>query len=109
VRVFPGAEFLASFDAGKGQRYYLYGTNSSYATVVDYYKTQIKNSRELFKAPAMWQFDLPGKFQDETMAYPPSVLVKDYTWNGFEGYLHVVGTVEKRFKTVLQIVPATAR
>ena len=30
-----------------------------------------------------------GRFQEDTMAYPPSVVVKDYTWNGQAGYLHV--------------------
>src|SRR5213079_2638624 len=29
VQIYPGAEFLGSFDAGKGQRYYLFGTNAS--------------------------------------------------------------------------------
>ena len=32
---FPGAEFLQSFDAGKGQRYYLFGTNASFTEVVN--------------------------------------------------------------------------
>ena len=43
------------------------------------------------------------------MAYPPSVVVKDYTWNASEGYLHVSGTTSTRYKTIIQIVPATAR
>jgi hypothetical protein len=59
-------------------------------------------------APPMQQFDL-GRFQEESMAYPPSVVVKDYTWNGSEGYLFVVGVQEKRYKTIIQIVPATAK
>ena len=52
----------------------------------------------------MHQFDL-GRFQEQTMAYPPSVVVKDYTWNGSEGYLHVSGTTSTRYKTIIQIVP----
>src|SRR5262245_52650051 len=27
VQIYPGARFLASYDAGKGQRYYLFGAN----------------------------------------------------------------------------------
>ena len=61
--------------------------------------------RTIFEAPAMQQWDL-GKFQEQTMSYPPSIVVKDYSWNGSEGYLFVDGAKEKRFKTVIQIVPA---
>ena len=35
VQIYPGAEFLASFDAGKGQRYYLFGTNTPFADIVN--------------------------------------------------------------------------
>lgn len=104
--VYPGADYLDSFDAGRGQRYYLYGTNTPYADIVVYYRNILKNSsnREIFRMPAMHQFDL-GRFVEETMAYPPSVVVKDYTWNESQGYLFVTGTTEKRYKTVIQIVP----
>jgi hypothetical protein len=104
--VYPTAEFLESFDAGRGQRYFIFGTNAAYTEIVAYYKTVMKNGgRTLFEAPAMQQWDL-AKFQDQTMAFQPSVVVKDYTWGGAEGYLFVNGTTEKRFKTVIQIVPA---
>lgn len=105
--VYPSAEFIDSYDAGLGQRYYLYGSNAPYADVVTYYKNTLKNGgREIYKAPAMQQFDL-GKFQDDAMAFPPSVVVKDYTWNGSAGYLAAVGTTEKRYRTIIQIVPPT--
>ena len=52
----------------------------------------------------MQQFDL-GRFDEDAMAYPPSIVVKDYTWNNSPGYLAVTGSAEKRFKTVIQIVP----
>ncbi len=107
--VYPAAEFLESFDAGRGQHYHLYGTDASYADIVNYYKTTLKSGgRVLFQAPAMHQFEL-GRFQEQTMAYPPSVVVKDYTWNGAPGYLHVAGTTRKRFKTIIQIVPPRGR
>jgi hypothetical protein len=105
--VYPSAEFIDSYDAGSGQRYYLYGSNASYADVVSYYKNLLRNGgRELYEAPAMRQFDL-GKYDEESMAYPPSVVVKDYTWNGSAGYLAAMGTAGKRFRTVIQIVPST--
>jgi hypothetical protein len=113
VTVYPAAEFIDSYDAGRGQRIYLFGTNASYADIVAYFKTTLRDSgRELFKAPAMQQFDL-GRFRDDTMAYPPSVVVKDYTWSidgqAAPGYLVVDGARDKRFKTVIQIVPATGK
>lgn len=104
--IYPTSEFLESFDAGRGQRYYLFGTNAAYTEIVGYYRNIMRNGgRTIFEAPAMQQWEL-GKFQDQTMAYPPSVVVKDYNWNGSAGYLFVDGAKEKRFKTVIQIVPA---
>jgi len=106
---YPGAEYLDSFDAGRGQRFYLFGTNAPFSDILLFYKNQVKNGgRELFKTPAMQQFDL-GKFDEDTMAFPPSVVVKDYTWENSAGYLFVSGTTEKRFRTIIQIVPPTAR
>src|SRR5262245_59999676 len=32
--VYPASQFLASYDAGRGQRYYLYGTTAPFADVV---------------------------------------------------------------------------
>jgi hypothetical protein len=104
--IYPVSEFLESFDAGHGQRYYLFGTNADYSEIVGYYRNIMKNGgRTIFEAPAMQQWEL-AKFQDQTMSYPPSVVVKDYTWNGANGYLFVDGAKEKRFKTIIQIVPA---
>jgi hypothetical protein len=104
--VYPAAEFLDSFDAGSGQRYYLFGTASPFAEIVAYYRNVLRNGgREIYRTPATHQFDL-GRFDDERMAYPPSVVVKDYTWNNSPGYLHVAGTTSKRYPTIIQIVPA---
>jgi hypothetical protein len=106
--VYPTAEFIDGFDAGSGQRYYLYGTDMPFEDIVAYYRNTLKNGgRELFREPPMRQFDL-GRYQENTMAYPPSVVVKDYTWNGGTGYLAVSGTTEKRYRTIIQIVPITA-
>jgi hypothetical protein len=106
VPVYPGASFLASYDAGFGQRYYLYGTNASYDDIVNYYKVVLKSRGEqIFDEPATHMFEI-GRFREDSMAFPPSVTVKDYTWNGSEGYLQVSGATAKRFRTVIQIVPA---
>jgi hypothetical protein len=104
--VYPAAEFLDSFAAGRGQRLYVYGTNVDYESIVSYYQSVFRTrGRKLFEAPAMQQFDL-ARFDDDTMLLQPSVVVKDYTWNGSEGYLFFDGATEKRYKTIIQIVPA---
>jgi hypothetical protein len=107
VPFYPGAEFVGSFDAGKGQRYYLFGTNTGFLEIVNYYKNVLKQKGELiYEEPAIHQFDI-GKYKEETMAFPPSVTVKDYTWGGSAGYLNPKrGKQPARFKTIIQIVPA---
>lgn len=107
--VYPAAIYLASFDAGQGQRYYLFGTNASFAEIVTYYKTYLKDKGELvFDQPPTQIFEV-GRFREETMAYPPGITVKDYTWNGSEGYLFVkAGAPPQRYRTIIQIVPAPA-
>jgi hypothetical protein len=109
VQIYPGAEFVGSFDAGRGQRYYLFGTNASFVEIVTYYKNVLKQKGELvYEEPAIHEFDI-GKYKEETMAFPPSVTVKDYTWGGSAGYLNPKrGKQPARFKTVIQIVPATS-
>lgn len=107
--LYPAAVFLETIDAGKGQQYHLYGVNAPYADIVIYYRTTLKNGgREIFEAPAMHQWEL-GRFQSQTMAYPPSIVVKDYTWNGSEGYPHVSGATVTRYRTIIQIVPPPGR
>ena len=86
--IYPNAQFLASYDAGRGQRYYLFGSELSFAALVKYYQNALKNRGTLvFDAPATHIFEI-GRFREETMAYPPGVTVKDYTWNGSAGYLN---------------------
>jgi hypothetical protein len=107
--VYPAATFLRSFDAGMGQRYYLFGTNASFAEIVTYYRTYLRErGNQIFdNEPPTHVFEL-GRFREETMAYAPGITVKDYTWNGSEGYLHVkAGSAPQRFKTIIQIVPQT--
>ena len=105
----PNAVFLGSFNAGQGQRYYLYGSTASFADLVTYYRGVLKDRGELvFDAPAVHMFDT-GRFREESMAFPPSVTVKDYMWGGRGGYLNPVqGGQPARYPTIVQIVPATA-
>jgi hypothetical protein len=107
--IYPSAEFLASYDAGRGQRYYLFGTNASFVQIVEYYKTTLKQKGELvYEEPPIHMFEV-GRFREETMAFPPGVTVKDYTWAGSLGYLNPKRGVEPaRFKTIIQIVPPPA-
>jgi hypothetical protein len=107
--VYPGAQFIGSYDAGRGQRYYLFGTTADFAQIVSYYRTVLKQKGELvYEEPPVHMFDV-GRFREETMAFPPGVTVKDYTWAGSAGYLNPKrGAEPARFKTVIQLVPAPA-
>jgi hypothetical protein len=105
IPIYTGAELLSSFDTGRGQWLFTFGTDMPYSDVIAFYKSQVRSSgTEIFKTPLVHQFDL-GQFRSETMVYRPGVVVKDYSGDT-QGYLHVTGTTEKRYRTVIQIVPA---
>jgi hypothetical protein len=101
--IYPGAQFIDSFDAGRGQRYYLFGINTDFAQIVAYYRTTLKQRGELvFEMPPIHMFEV-GRFREETMAFPPGVTVKDYSP---DGYLHPKrGGEPARYRTIIQIVP----
>lgn len=107
--IYPGAQFVTSYNAGRGQRYYLFGTNADFPQIVTYYKNVLKQRGELvYEEPPVHMFEV-GRFREETMAFPPGVTVKDYTWAGSAGYLNPKrGAEPARFKTIIQIVPAPA-
>jgi hypothetical protein len=109
VQIYPGAQFLASYDAGRGQRYFLFGSTASFLDVVTYYRNVLKQRGELiFDAPATHQFEI-GRFREETMAFPPSVTVKEFLSQVSQGYPNPTPNTEPaRFPTVIQIVPAGA-
>ena len=105
VPLYPGSVLLTEYSAGPNQPVYLYGSTSTFSNIVEYYKGVLRDrGRELFRGP-MHQFDL-GRFRRETMTLQPSVTVKDFTWNGREGYAHANGRDIVRYPTVIQIVPA---
>ncbi len=104
--IYPSAVFLTSYDAGRGQRFYIFGSTIPYAELVAYYRTVLKQKGdELFEAPPTHQFDT-ARFRDESMAFAPSVTIKDYTYGGSAGYPNPKkdGT-PARFASVIQIVP----
>ena len=109
VTVYPTAQFLGSYDAGRGQRFYLYGTTASFTEMLAYYRTLLKQKGSpIFDAPAVYIFEI-GKYDENQMAFPPSVTVKDYSGDGNGGYLNPrPGASPERFPTILQIVPPPA-
>ena len=110
VPIFPGAQFIASYDAGRGQRYYIFGSPATFVDLVAYYRTVLKQKGELvYEVPATHEFDV-GKYREETMAFPPGVTVKDFQSDISQGYPNPKpGGQPARFPTVIQIVPVTER
>jgi hypothetical protein len=107
--IYPSAQFIASYDAGRSQRYYVFGATTPYAELVTYYRTVLKErGDEIFKEPPTHMFEV-GRFRDETMAFPPGVTIKDWTWGGSAGYPNPqAGGQPARFATIIMIVPAPA-
>ena len=104
--LYPAAVYLTSYDAGRGQRFYIYGVTVPYADLVNYYKTVLKTrGDELFEAPPTHAFEI-ARFRDQSMAFPPSVTIKDFTYGGSAGYPNPKkGATPERFPTIVQIVP----
>jgi hypothetical protein len=106
VPIYPGAQFLASYDAGRGQRYYLFGTSASFVDLVMYYRNALKMRGDLvYDVPATHEFDV-GRFNEETMAFPPGVTIKDFQSDISQGFPNPKpGGQPARFPTIIQIVP----
>ena len=100
------AQFVASYDAGRGQRYYIFGTAASFADVVAAYRNSLKEKGTVvFEQPPTHLFEV-GKFREDTMGFPPGVTVKDYTAGGSAGYPNPTrGAQPERYATLIQIVP----
>ena len=107
VPVPPAAQFIASYDAGREQRYYIFGATMPYADLVTYYRTTLKErGDQVFAQPATHVFEI-GRFRDETRAFPPSVTIKDWTSAGSAGYPNPRPQGQpERFPTIIMIVPA---
>lgn len=107
--MYPGAQFITSYDAGRGQRYYIYGAAGSFVDLVAYYRAVLRQKGDIiFDVPATHEFDI-GKFNEDTMAFPPSVTIKDYQSTVTQGYPNPTpGGQPARFPTIIQIVPVAA-
>ena len=105
--IYPTAQFIASYDAGRGQRYYIFGATAAFAELVAYYRTQLKEKgNQVFDQPPTHMFEV-GRFREETMAFPPGVTIKDWTWGGSQGYPNPKPAAQPaRFPTIIMIVPA---
>jgi hypothetical protein len=110
VPIYPGAQFITSYNAGRGQRYYLFGSIAPFLDLVTYYRNALKQKGELvYDAQATHEFDV-GKFNEDTMAFPPGVTIKDYQSDVSQGYPNPkVGGQPARFPTIIQIVPVSGR
>ena len=105
--IYPTAQFIASYDAGRGQRYYVFGATAAFADLVAYYRTQLKEKgNQVFDQPLTHMFEV-GRFREESMAFPPGVTIKDWTGGGSQGYPNPKPTAQPaRFPTIIMIVPA---
>src|SRR5450759_5326164 len=110
VPVYPGAQFLTSYDAGRGQRYYIFGSTAPFVDLVAYYRAALQQKGELvYDVPATHEFDV-GKFREETMAFAPGVTIKDFQSSVSEGFPNPKpGGQPARFKSIIQIVPVTEK
>ncbi len=106
VPIYPTAQFIASYDAGRAQRYYLFGASAPFVDLVAYYRTVLKErGDQVFTQPPTHMFEV-GRFREETMAFPPGVTIKDWTWGGSAGYPNPrPGAQPERFATIIMIVP----
>ena len=104
--IYPTAQFIDSYDAGSQQRYYLFGTTAPYSALIAYYQTLLnERGDQIFDEPPTHMFEV-GRFRNETMAFPPGVTIKDWTWNS-QGYPNPIpGAEPARFFSIIMIVPA---
>ena len=104
--IYPTARFIASYDAGRAQRYYVFGTTAPFADLVAYYRTRLEErGNQVFEEPPTHMFEV-GRFRDNTMAFPPGVTIKDWTWGGATGYPNPKPKAQPaRFPTIIMIVP----
>ena len=105
--LYPTAQFIASYDAGRAQRYYIFGTTAPFSSLISYYRTRLgERGNQVFDEPPTYMFEV-GRFRNETMAFPPGVTIKDWTWGGATGYPNPTpGAEPARFPSIIMIVPA---
>ena len=104
VPIYPSAQYITSYDAGRSQRFHLFGASVGFADMVRYYSVVLRDrGRRVYDAPPIHQFET-ARFRDNRMDFRPSVTIKDYTWNGAAGYIDPAsGTDPATFPTIIQI------
>ncbi|MCE2538976.1 MAG: hypothetical protein J4G16_00915 [Acidobacteria bacterium] len=104
VPLYPPARYITSYDAGRGQRFHLFGTSARFDDIVRYYSTRLRDrGRRVYDAPPIHQFET-ARFRDNRMDFRPSVTIKDYTWGGSAGYIDPASGGEPAiFPTIIQI------
>ncbi len=110
VPIYPAAQFITAYDAGRGQRYYLFGAAASFVDLVAYYRTVLKQKGELvYDVPATHEFDV-GRFDKATMAFPPGVTIKDFQSDVSPGFPNPKPAGQPaRFPTIIQIVAVAGK
>lgn len=104
VPVYPSAQYITSYDAGRGQTFHLFGANLRFEDLVRYYSRRLDSrGRRVYDAPPIHQFET-ARFRDDRMDFRPGVTIKDYAWNGSPGYLNTnPGGDPPAFPTIIQI------
>lgn len=110
IPVYPAAQFLGAYDAGQGQKFYLFGSSAPFNDLVQYYKSVLKQGgHQVFDPPAATYTFEVGNFNEDRMAFPPGVTIKDYQSQSSGGYPNPTpGGQPAAFPTVIQIVPPPA-
>ena len=71
VPIYPGAQFIASYDAGRGQRYYIFGSTAPSSIWSPTTGRAEAEGELVFDVPATHEFDV-GKFREERWRSRPA-------------------------------------
>ena len=86
VPLYPTGQFIAPSMRDEGSAITSSERRAPFAELVTYYRTVLKErGDEVFEQPPTHIFEV-GRFREETMAFPPSVTIKDWTSGGSAGY-----------------------
>jgi hypothetical protein len=103
-----GAQFIRrTTPAGASVHYRI---AAPFVDLVAYYRNVLKQKGELiYDVPATHEFDV-GRFNEETMAFPPGVTIKDFQTDVSQGFPNPKpGGQPARFPTIIQIVPVAGK
>jgi len=109
-RFFPGAQFITSYDAGRGQRYYIFGTAGVVCRTRGLLSDRAQQKGELvYEVPATHEFDV-GKYREETMGFRG----RDESRTSVGDLARDIpilnrGRTACKISTLIQIVPVTER